>query len=69
MANEVPSVIVLRSLLDRMGRATTKEQGRVAGIEIAREWIDAVRDRVAAFAVSALFGNIENALGDGARRV
>jgi methionine synthase I (cobalamin-dependent)/5,10-methylenetetrahydrofolate reductase len=62
MANEVPGVVVPPRLLDRMSRATTKEQGRVAGIEIARELIAATRDRVAGFAVSAPFGNVETAL-------
>jgi 5,10-methylenetetrahydrofolate reductase len=62
MANEVPGVVVPPRLLDRMGRATTKEQGRVTGIEIARELIAATRHRVAGFAVSAPFGNVETAL-------
>jgi homocysteine S-methyltransferase len=62
MANEVPGVVVPPRLLDRMSRATTKEQGRVTGIEIARELIAATQDRVAGFAVSAPFGNVETAL-------
>jgi methionine synthase I (cobalamin-dependent)/5,10-methylenetetrahydrofolate reductase len=62
MANEVPGVVVPARLLDRMSRATTKEQGRGTGIEIARELIAATRDRVAGFAVSAPFGNVETAL-------
>jgi hypothetical protein len=62
MANEVPGVVVPPRLLDRMSRATTKEQGRVMGMEIARELITAIRDRVAGCAVSAPFGNVETAL-------
>jgi len=62
MANEVPGVVVPPSLLERMSRATTKEQGRALGIEIARELVAKVRDRVAGFAVSAPFGNVQTAL-------
>jgi homocysteine S-methyltransferase len=62
MANEVPGVVVPESLLERMSRAKTKEQGRVLGVEIARELIASVKDRVAGFAVSAPFGNVETAL-------
>jgi methionine synthase / methylenetetrahydrofolate reductase(NADPH) len=62
MANEVPGVVVPGTLLDRMSAATTKEQGRALGIEIARELIEKLRGRVAGFAVSAPFGNVETAL-------
>jgi methionine synthase / methylenetetrahydrofolate reductase(NADPH) len=62
MANEVPGVVVPGSLLDRMSAARTKEQGRVLGIEIARELVGKLRGRVAGFAVSAPFGNVETAL-------
>jgi methionine synthase / methylenetetrahydrofolate reductase(NADPH) len=62
MANEVPGVVVPRPLLDRMSGAKTKEQGRILGIEIARELAKALRGRVAGFAVSAPFGNVETAL-------
>ncbi|MCU0913060.1 MAG: bifunctional homocysteine S-methyltransferase/methylenetetrahydrofolate reductase [Planctomycetes bacterium] len=62
MANEVPGVVVPPSLLERMRQATTKEDGRLLGIEIARELVARVRERVAGFAVSAPFGNVGTAL-------
>ncbi len=62
MANEVPGVSVPQALLDRMSQATTKEEGRVLGVEIAREMVEAIEDRVAGFAVSAPFGNVKTAL-------
>jgi len=62
MANEVPGVVVPPPLLDRMSRSKTREQGRAIGVEIAREMIEAVRDRVAGLAVSAPFGNVHIAL-------
>jgi len=62
MANEVPGVVVPASLLERMSRATTKERGRALGVEIAREQVARIRDRVAGFAVSAPFGNVKTAL-------
>ena len=62
MANEVPGVVVPQPLLERMSRAKTKEQGRILGIEIARELVETIREHVAGFAVSAPFGNVVTAL-------
>lgn len=62
MANEVPGVVVPPRLLDRMSEAKTKEQGRVLGIQIARELVEEIRRHVAGFAVSAPFGNVTTAL-------
>jgi len=62
MANEVPGVVVPKSLLDRMSQAKTREEGRALGVEIAQELVAKVRDRVAGFAVSAPFGNVMTAL-------
>ena len=62
MANEVPGVSVPDSLLERMSRAKTKEEGRAFGISIAHEMVEAIQDRVAGFAVSAPFGNVHTAL-------
>ena len=62
MANEVPGVVVPSRLLDRMSQATTKEQGRILGIEIAQELVEQIRPHVAGFAVSAPFGNVATAL-------
>jgi len=62
MANEVPGVVVPNALLNRMSAATTKEQGVALGVEIARELVAKIRGRVAGFAVSAPFGNVQTAL-------
>ncbi|MBN2128586.1 MAG: methylenetetrahydrofolate reductase, partial [Sedimentisphaerales bacterium] len=62
MANEVPGVVVPPRLLERMSAAETREQGRALGIEIARELVERIEDRVAGFAVSAPFGNVKAAL-------
>jgi len=62
MANEVPGVVVPQPLLERMSKATTKEDGRALGIEIAQELVAKIQDAVAGFAVSAPFGNVGTAL-------
>ena len=62
MANEVPGVVVPPRLLERMSTAKTQQEGRVIGVEIARELIAQINDRVAGFAVSAPFGNVKLAL-------
>jgi homocysteine S-methyltransferase len=62
MANEVPGVVVPPRLLERMSKAKTQQEGRVIGVEIARELIAQINDRVAGFAVSAPFGNVKMSL-------
>lgn len=62
MANEVPGVVVPKKWLEKMKKTTTKEQGRAAGIEIAKEMIETIKERVEGFAVSAPFGNVKMAL-------
>ena len=62
LKNEVPGVEVPDSILERMSKAKTKEEGRALGIEIAREIRDEISDRVAGFQVSAPFGIIDLAL-------
>ncbi|MFA5784995.1 MAG: bifunctional homocysteine S-methyltransferase/methylenetetrahydrofolate reductase [Phycisphaerae bacterium] len=62
MANEVPGVVVPEKLLGRMSETKTKEQARQTGIQIAGEIVEQIQDRVAGFAVSAPFGNVETAL-------
>ncbi|MBN2162084.1 MAG: bifunctional homocysteine S-methyltransferase/methylenetetrahydrofolate reductase [Pontiellaceae bacterium] len=59
---EVPGVEVPASILERMSKATTKEDGRKVGIEIAREICEAISDRVAGYQVSAPFGIVDLAL-------
>lgn len=62
MANEVPGVSVPGSVLERMSRAATKQEGVRIGVSIAREMMDAISDHVEGFAVSAPFGNVRIAL-------
>jgi homocysteine S-methyltransferase len=62
MNNEVPGVVVPRPVLDRMERCRTREDGRKAGIEIARAIVGRISDRVAGFQVSAPLGHVETAL-------
>jgi homocysteine S-methyltransferase len=62
MANEVPGVVVPGILLDRMNRAKTRREGKIIGVQIAREMIEQVSGHVAGFAVSAPFGNVNIAL-------
>ena len=62
MANEVPGVVVPEGILARMSKATTKEEGRKLGVEIAREMMAKIEASVAGFAVSAPFGNVDVAL-------
>ena len=62
MANEVPGVSVPSSVLERMSGARTRQEGLRLGIEIAREMIEQIGDRVQGFAVSAPFGNVRMAM-------
>ena len=62
MKNEVPGVTVPDSIMERMASVENREDQRNMGIEIARESVDKVRDRVSGIQVSAPFGRIETAL-------
>ncbi len=62
MNNEVPGVVVPRKILDRMARCRTKEEGRRAGVDIARRTIERISPRVCGFQVSAPLGSVETAL-------
>ena len=62
MKTEVPGVVVPDAVMKRMAAAGTKEEQREAGLEIARESIAAIRDRVQGIQVSAPFGNVDLAL-------
>jgi homocysteine S-methyltransferase len=62
MNNEVPGVVVPKAILQRMARCRTREDGRKAGVEIARGIVEKVRDRVDGFQVSAPLGHVETAL-------
>ena len=45
-----------------MSRCKTREDGRKAGIEIARGIVEKISDRVNGFQVSAPMGHVETAL-------
>jgi homocysteine S-methyltransferase len=62
MQNEVPGVEVPESVMQRMASVESREDQLRMGIEIARESVERVRDRVAGIQVSAPFGKIEIAL-------
>jgi homocysteine S-methyltransferase len=61
MRNEVPGVVVPDAVMDRMASVESREGQLAVGIEIAREAVDRVRDRVAGVQASAPFGNIDAA--------
>ena len=61
MRNEVPGVVVPDAVMERMASVESREDQLAMGIEIARESVARVRDRVAGIQVSAPFGNIDTA--------
>jgi homocysteine S-methyltransferase len=62
LQNEVPGVHIPDEVMERMAKPDNKDDQRRVGIEIAREAIERVRDRIAGIQVSAPFGNIQTAL-------
>ncbi|MDD2600620.1 MAG: bifunctional homocysteine S-methyltransferase/methylenetetrahydrofolate reductase [Kiritimatiellae bacterium] len=62
MRTEVPGVVVPDAVLERMSRATTKEDAIRTGVEISQEICEKIRGAVAGYQVSAPFGNINLAL-------
>ncbi len=62
MANEVPGVVVPEKLLKRMAKTADRADAIRTGIEIARESIAQIKDKVAGLAISAPFGNVRIAL-------
>jgi methionine synthase / methylenetetrahydrofolate reductase(NADPH) len=62
MQNEVPGVLVPDLVMERMARTDTKEEQRQEGINIARESIAAIKDRIQGVQVSAPFGNVNTAI-------
>lgn len=61
MRNEVPGVIVPDAIMERMASVESREGQLAMGVEIAREAVARVRDRVAGIQVSAPFGRIDTA--------
>ncbi len=62
LQNEVPGVVIPDDVMERMAKLDNKDDQRRMGIEIAREAVDRMRDRIAGIQVSAPFGNIQTAL-------
>ena len=62
MRNEVPGVEVPDSVMERMSRCRTREEGIAEGIRIASEICEAIDSSVQGFQVSAPFGKVELAL-------
>lgn len=62
MRNEVPGVVVPDAIMDRMAAIESREGQLAAGIDIAREAVDRIRDRVVGIQVSAPLGKVETAL-------
>jgi len=62
LQNEVPGVEIPDAVFKRMEAHDDKEAQRQTGIEIARESIAQVQERIAGVQVSAPFGNVETAL-------
>jgi len=60
--NEVPGVEIPDAILKRMADAQGRDAQLATGVDIAREAIARIRDRVAGIQVSAPFGKIETAL-------
>lgn len=62
MNSEVPGARVPDTVMDRMRAAKTKEEALHEGIEIARETVRGIADRVQGISVSAPFGKVEHAV-------
>ncbi len=62
MRNEVPGVEVPDSVMERMSRCQTREEGIEEGLRIATEICEAIDKHVQGFQISAPFGKVELAL-------
>jgi homocysteine S-methyltransferase len=62
MNNEVPGVTIPKHIMERMRKASGKDEARRVGIETARELLTAVRPHISGVQVSAPLGNVEIAL-------
>ena len=62
LKTEVPGVVVPDSVIERMSKATTKEDGIKIGLEIAIEMKNKIAPYVAGYQVSAPFGKVECAV-------
>lgn len=62
MANEVPGVVIPKSILERMARAGNAEAQKEEGLAIARELIEKIKGAVQGLQISAPLGQVDFAL-------
>jgi len=62
MKNEVPGVVIPDWIMERMASVSSREDQVKMGIDIARQSVERIRDRVRGIQVSAPLGKIANAL-------
>ncbi len=62
LKTEVPGVVVPDSIITRMEKAKTKEDGIKIGLDIAKEMKEKIKDSVQGFQVSAPFGKVDIAI-------
>lgn len=62
LKTEVPGVVVPDSIIERMAKANTKEDGIKIGLEIALEMKEKIASSIQGFQVSAPFGNVDYAI-------
>ena len=62
MNKHVPGVTVPESILERLGKCKTKEDGFKTGVEITREIREKIADAVSGFQASAPLGRMDIAL-------
>ncbi len=61
LQNEVPEVNIPETIMEKMRKTGTKEEGIAMGIEIAREIVAAVRHRISGVQISPPFGRVSTA--------
>jgi homocysteine S-methyltransferase len=62
LKNEVPGVEIPNTIISKMEKATSKEDGIKIGIEIAHEIKNRIADAVQGYQINAPFGRVELAL-------
>lgn len=62
LKTEVPGVVVPDSIIERMEKAKTKEDGIKIGLEIAREMKEEISNSVQGYQISAPFGKVDIAI-------
>lgn len=62
MNNEVPGCDVPESIMNRLRKCTTKEEGRAEGIAIAREIFSLMKNWIQGVQISAPFGRVDSVI-------